>query len=78
MRRAAMTLAALVLLTACGRGEDENMPTAEESQGLNEAAEMLDTSPDSLVATDDAELGNGEIAADANELDANEALTNEE
>ena len=67
MRRIAITLAALLLLTACGRGEDENMPTAKESQALNEAAEMLDTSPDSLVAADNAELGNGQVAANANE-----------
>jgi hypothetical protein len=36
--------------------------TAEESRELDNAAEMLDASPDSLTASEDAALGNGESA----------------
>lgn len=56
MRRAATTLAALAFLTACGGAEDESLPTAEESQGLNEAAAMLDEAPDALNNTTGAEI----------------------
>jgi hypothetical protein len=54
-------LAALALLAACGGGETGGV-TAEESQQLNEAAEMLDAAPDTLVAADESGLGNGEAA----------------
>jgi hypothetical protein len=69
------SFASLALAACGGSDENANMPTTEESQGLNEAAEMLDTSPDSLVAVDEGTLGNGEAAADANE--ANEEPRNE-
>jgi predicted small secreted protein len=52
--------AGAAMLAACGGDEGAGTPTAEENAQLNEAAEMLDTSPDSLVASDNAELGNGE------------------
>jgi hypothetical protein len=57
--------ALLVLLSACGGGEEVNNSgvTAEESLALNEAENMLDASPDSLTATEDAPLGNGEMPA---------------
>jgi hypothetical protein len=57
--------ALLALLTACGGGEEVNNSgvTAEESLALNEAENMLDASPDSLTATEDAPLGNGEMPA---------------
>lgn len=55
-------LAAVALLAACGGGDD-NALTADENAALNEAAEMLDASPDSLVAADDG-LGNGEMPVD--------------
>jgi len=60
---------ALALLAGCGGGGgSEGGVTAEESKQLNEAAEMLDASPDSLVAPDETGLGNGE--AGSNEADA--------
>ena len=56
-----VVLAAVLGLSACGGNEqNENGVTAEEAQQLNEAAEMLDASPDSLVAGDETGLGNGE------------------
>ncbi len=56
-----IVVAAVLALGACGgNSEGEGGVTAEESQQLNEAAEMLDASPDSLVAGDETGLGNGE------------------
>ena len=57
---AAILLAAAALgVAACGKKSDPNMPTAEDNAALANAAAM-DTSPDSLVASDNAALGNGE------------------
>ena len=65
-------IAAVLGLGACGGNDQkEGGVTAEESQQLNEAAEMLDASPDSLVATDETGLGNGEDDARAGEGAAN-------
>ena len=55
-------LGAVALLAACGGGDTGGV-TAEESRQLNEAAEMLDAAPDTVVAADEAGLGNGEAAA---------------
>ncbi len=56
-----VVVAAVLALGACGGGDQkEGGVTAEESKQLNEAAEMLDASPDSLVAGDETGLGNGE------------------
>ena len=53
-----------VSLAACGsRDESNGAVTPEEAAALNNAAEMLDASPDSLVAPNEAMLGNGEEAA---------------
>jgi hypothetical protein len=63
MRRlvAATALVSLLALGACGRGDDKaGGLTAEENRQLDNAAEMLDTSPDSLVPADNQALGNGE------------------
>ena len=62
-------VAAVLALGACG-GDDagEGGVTAEEAQQLNEAAEMLDASPDSLVAANDTDLGNGEAPADTGDV----------
>ena len=58
---AAALLAATAALTACGSAKkDPNALTAEENRQLDNAAEMLDASPDSLTANEDVELGNGE------------------
>lgn len=72
MKRA-LTIAALAAATfmvACSGQTSENAVTEEESAGLNNAADMLDTSPDSLVASEEAPLGNGEEAVPADEGEA--------
>ena len=60
MTGAIALLAAAAALSACGAKKDPSMPTEEESQQLNNAAEMLDASPDSLGANEDVGLGNGD------------------
>ena len=66
MRKALIGAAAAVsLLAGCGGGDGEGGLTADESKQLNEAAEMLDASPDSLVAPDETGLGNGEAGSGA-------------
>ena len=71
--RVVTAMAALIALAACGgERQDAGGVTAEESQKLNEAEEMLDASPDSLVASDDSHLGNGEVPSGA----GGEAATN--
>jgi hypothetical protein len=57
----AALLACASLVAACGR-DDDGSPTASENESLNNISEVLDASPDSLVA-DDATLGNGEAGA---------------
>ena len=72
-----VVVAAVLALGACGGDEPrEGGVTAEESKQLNDAAEMLDASPDSLVAGDETGLGNGEAgSAEAAEAAAgNEAV----
>ena len=69
-RRSIAALAALgVLLTlsACNRHNDQGVGgvTADEADQLNNAAEMLDTSPDSLTAPEDAPLGNADGSGSA-------------
>ena len=57
-------LAACAALASCGSKDESNgSVTPEEAAELNNAAEMLDTSPDSLVAPEEAPLGNGEEPA---------------
>ena len=69
--------AAVLAVGACGGGEEKGGLTAEENQKLDNMAETLDVSPDSLVATDEANLGNGEEAAESGELPVTqEAATN--
>ena len=55
--------AAVLALGACGGEQGAGGVTEEESKQLNEAAEMLDASPDSLVAPDETGLGNGDQGA---------------
>ena len=72
-----VVVAAVLALGACGGDEPrEGGVTAEESKQLNDAAEMLDASPDSLTAGDETGLGNGEAgSAEAAEAAAgNEAV----
>lgn len=54
---AALLAAAALTLSGCGKKSDPNMPTAEDNASLANAAAM-DTSPDSLVAGDNAAMGN--------------------
>ncbi|QPQ54145.1 hypothetical protein IC614_07135 [Allosphingosinicella flava] len=69
--RPTIAFTALLLLAACGRG-DENLPTAEESQRLNEAAAMLDEAPDVLEAAATAKVeGNLVETGDAPVTDTN-------
>lgn len=52
-------LAALALLAGCGGGDNEagvDGVSSEEAAQLNNAAEMLDASPDSLAAPEDMPL----------------------
>jgi hypothetical protein len=61
---AAALLAACAALTACGGAKkDPNALTEEENRQLDNAAEMLDASPDGDAANDDSELGNGDEAS---------------
>lgn len=57
----AALLACASLVAACGR-EDDGSPTSAENESLNNISEVLDASPDSMVAEDPA-LGNGEAGA---------------
>jgi hypothetical protein len=61
-----VALAGAASLAACGGDEERGGVTAEEARQLDNAAEMLDASPDSLVASDETPLGNGEEPAAAN------------
>jgi len=56
--------AALLLLGACGGGEANNSMSANEALAMNEAQDVTDASPDSLVAVDDDGMGNGEAPAE--------------
>jgi hypothetical protein len=62
----AALFAAASLVAACGQADDGS-PTAAENEQLNNIAEVLDTSADSLVAEEPA-LGNGEAPAETGEL----------
>jgi predicted small lipoprotein YifL len=63
---AALLAAAALTAAGCGKKADPNVPTAEENASLANASAM-DTSPDSLVASDNAALGNGEDSDDDDE-----------
>jgi hypothetical protein len=70
-------LASLALaLAGCGGG-DSNAPTAAENEELNNAAEMLDTSADSLTV-EEAPIGNGDspVAAPVESNGIDEAVDN--
>jgi hypothetical protein len=62
----AALLAGAALVAACG-SSDDGSPTAAENAQLNNIAEELDTSPDSLVP-EDVPLGNGEAPAATGDL----------
>lgn len=63
MTKAIVIAAAIGLLSACGGDEAGGGLSAEENRGLNEAAEMLDTSPDSLAPPEEA-IGNETVTLD--------------
>ena len=70
--------AAVLALGACG-GQDGNSGglSAEENQKLDNVAETLDASSDSLVA-EDAPVGNGEDAQTGEVMVSDEAEANSE
>jgi predicted small lipoprotein YifL len=68
----AMTILAL---GACGRSGNSNELTAEDNAQLDEANNMLDTSPDSL-AVGNVTLGNGENASSDSIEAGDEAIEN--
>jgi predicted small lipoprotein YifL len=63
---AALLAAAALTVAGCGKKASQDVPTAEENASLANASSM-DTSPDSLVAGDNAALGNGEDSDDDDE-----------
>ena len=56
--KAGIGVAALALLAACGGSESESGLTADEEAKLNEAAAMLDETPDELGAGETNTAGN--------------------
>jgi hypothetical protein len=74
---AAALLAAAAALSACGGAKkDPNALTEEENRQLDNAAQMLDASPDSLAANEDVALGNGDEGTAADSIDEDEAGDN--
>ncbi|PSJ36903.1 hypothetical protein [Allosphingosinicella deserti] len=72
-----LAAAALALLAGCG-DKETNAPTAEENAQLDEAANMLDTSPDSLTV-ENPELGNGDApTAEAGDVAVAEGATGDD
>jgi hypothetical protein len=67
-----VALLAAGVLSACGSGESETVGgvSADEAAQLNNAAEMLDASPDGLAAPEDmpleAESNTGDAAGGGN------------
>jgi hypothetical protein len=58
---AAALLVAVAALSACGGAKkDPNALTDEDNRQLDNAAQMLDASPDGLAANEGTELGNGD------------------
>ncbi|MDB5661776.1 MAG: hypothetical protein JWM38_2420 [Sphingomonas bacterium] len=64
---ATMALLATALLAGCDGGDAEGVGgvTADEAAQLNDAAEMLDASPDGLTAPEDPALEDQGNAGDA-------------
>ena len=69
MKRSIAMMAALALLGGCSDGEPgPGGVTAEESRQLNEAAEMLDAAPDTVIAADETGLANAEASAETGDV----------
>ncbi len=73
-----VALAALALLAGCGGAEENAAITAEESERLNATSEMLDASPDSLIAVDEGGNVIDESAESGDLAVAENATTNVE
>ena len=65
----ALLLAAASLSACGGAKKDPNALTDDENRQLDNAAEMLDASPDSLAANSDVALGNGEEGSAQDSID---------
>lgn len=62
MRSGLSALAAVALLAGCGGGgSNEGGLTAEENAELNNAAEMLDTAPETLPPLDQPTANSGDL-----------------
>lgn len=78
LHMAAAAFLGAAMLAGCGESGGEGGLTAEDNRDLENAAEMLDVPPDSLVADENAPLGNGEAPAETGDLPVTtEAATNE-
>ena len=64
-----MMLAAM-MLAACDRNKPVGGVSPEDAAALNNAAEMLDASPDGLAAPEGLQPGNDAESGSANENDA--------
>ena len=62
---AAALLLAVAALSACGTKRDPNMPTAEEDEQINNAAEMLDGGNE-VGANEDVTVDNEDEVTDEN------------
>ena len=65
----ALLLAAASLSACGGAKKDPNALTDEDNRQLDNAAEMLDASPDSLAADGNVALGNGEEGSAQDSID---------
>jgi len=78
MRTAVISATLFLLLAACGGGDDQGVGglSADEAAQLDNAAEMLDASPDSMVAPEDMPLGIDDNEAAPAEASGNAADEN--
>jgi hypothetical protein len=67
-KSAAIAIAAAAsLIASCGGGDGDGSPTSAENEQLDNIANVLDTSADSL-AVEETDLGNGEGGAETGDV----------